>query len=322
MSIVKRKLVIGSRGSKLAVWQANHIAGAISSRYPNIEVGVVTIVTTGDRILDVPLAKIGGKGLFTKELETAMLAGEIDLAVHSLKDMPTELSAGLTLAAITRRTDPGDALISLRYETIDDLPHGARVGTSSLRRRAQLLQYRSDLQISDLRGNLDTRLNKLKSQDLDAIVLAVAGLKRLGWEGKISQILPFSICLPAVGQGALAIEARRDDAATLGLLSFLDDEMTHVAAVAERSFLRTVQGGCQVPVAVYGQVVGAELILQALIASVDGQMVIRDAFRGCVADAESLGKELAQRMLAAGGRELLLELGDLVVTGGNSGAQR
>ena len=322
MSPLKKNLVIGTRGSKLALWQANHIAESIRTRYPSVEVTIVRIVTTGDRILDVPLAKIGGKGLFTKELETAMLQGEIDLAVHSLKDMPTELPPGLTLAAVTRRADPGDALISPRFSTLDELPSGARVGTSSLRRRAQLLHYRPDLLISDLRGNLDTRLNKVRTQELDAIILAVAGLKRLGWEQDISQVLPHSICLPAVGQGALAIEARQDDVEVLELLSFLNDQETRAAVFAERAFLRVIEGGCQVPVGVYGEISGQRLSLSALIASVDGQTMIKDQVCGDAADGEALGDELAKRMLAAGGREILAALEDFTVTGGNHSEER
>lgn len=322
MSPLKKNLVIGTRGSKLALWQANHIAESIRTRYPSVEVTIIRIVTTGDRILDVPLAKIGGKGLFTKELENAMLQGEIDLAVHSLKDMPTELPPGLTLAAVTRRADPGDALISPRFSTLDELPLGARVGTSSLRRRAQLLNYRPDLLISDLRGNLDTRLNKVRTKELDAIILAVAGLKRLGWEQEISQVLPYSICLPAVGQGALAIEARQDAAEVLEMLSFLNDQETRAAVFAERSFLRVIEGGCQVPVGVYGEISGQRLKLSALIASIDGQTMIKDQVCGDAADGEALGDKLAERMLAAGGREILAALEDFTVTGGNRSEER
>lgn len=314
---MKKNLVIGTRGSKLALWQANHIAEAIRNQHPSVEVDVVKVVTTGDRILDVPLAKIGGKGLFTKELENAMLQDEIDLAVHSLKDMPTELPEGLTLAAVTRRMDPGDALISPRFSGLDALPPGAKVGTSSLRRRAQLLNYRPDLLISDLRGNLDTRLNKVKTQELDAIILAVSGLKRLGWEREISQILPYSICLPAVGQGALAIEAREDHAEILELLSFLNDQETRAAVFAERAFLRVIEGGCQVPVGVYGEISDSNLMLSALISSLDGQTVIKDQICGDAANGEALGRVLAERMLAAGGREILASIEDFTLTGGN-----
>lgn len=305
---MKEKLVIGTRGSKLALWQANYIADCLRSRFPGVEVSLKRVMTTGDKILDVPLARIGGKGLFTKELETEMLTGQIDLAVHSLKDMPTELPPGLTLAAITERVDPGDAFISPQYKTVDALPQGAKVGTSSLRRKAQLLNYRPDLVISDLRGNLDTRLQKLETEQLDAIILAVAGLKRLGWQDRITQVLPPSLCLPAVGQGALAIETRSDDAEVMDMLAFLNHDSTRAAVTAERSFLREVEGGCQVPVGVFGQANSNSLLLEAVILSVDGVQVIRDTVSGTWAEAEDLGRALAQKMLAAGGREIMAAL--------------
>lgn len=305
---MKKSIVIGTRGSKLALWQAEHIAGRIRERYPAIEVTLKKIVTTGDRILDVPLAKIGGKGLFTKELENAMLSGEIDLAVHSLKDMPTELPEGLMLAAITTRADACDAFVSLRYGSLDELPQGAKVGTSSLRRRAQILKYRPDLQTVDLRGNLDTRIKKLENQEMDAIILAAAGLKRLGLEKYITQILSAKICLPAVGQGALAIETRQDDPEVLSVLEFLNDSGTIAAVTAERAYLREVQGGCQVPVGVYGQINGDQLLLEATILKIDGTREVRAQMSASCSEAEELGVKLAQQMLAAGGKEILDEL--------------
>lgn len=307
---MKQKLVIGTRGSKLALWQANHIAACLRQEYPGVEIELKNMVTTGDRILDVPLAKIGGKGLFTKELEVAMLSGEIDLAVHSLKDMPTELPAGLVLAAVTDRVDPGDALISPAYKTLANLPVNARVGTSSLRRKAQLLHARPDLTVVDLRGNLDTRLKKLTSENLDAILLAVAGLRRLGWDEHITQILPQHICLPAVGQGALAIEARAGDTETLAMLAFLNHEPTRRATLAERAFLAEVEGGCQIPIGVYGQLEKDRLVLNAVIMSPDGKEVVRDTAGGSPDDAVELGRTLAVRMLASGGREILAKLYD------------
>jgi hydroxymethylbilane synthase len=306
---VKQKLVIGTRASKLALWQANHVAACLRERYPNMEVELRNMVTTGDKILDVPLAKIGGKGLFTKELEVAMLSGEIDLAVHSLKDMPTELPDGLILAAVTERVDPGDALISPEYKTLDKLPASARVGTSSLRRKAQLLNVRPDLTIVDLRGNLDTRLKKLTTEKLDAILLAVAGLKRLGWDEHITQVLPHNVCLPAVGQGALAIEARQDDAETLELLSFLNHEPTRKATLAERTFLAKVEGGCQIPIGVYAQALTPDLLqVQAVIMSPDGKEAIKDSLEGSPTEAAEMGHKLAVRMLDNGGREILAKL--------------
>ena len=306
---MKQKLVIGTRASKLALWQANHIAACLREHYPDVVIELKNMVTTGDKILDVPLAKIGGKGLFTKELEVAMLSGEIDLAVHSLKDMPTQLPAGLILAAVTERVDPGDALISPEYKTLDKLPVNAKVGTSSLRRKAQLLNVRPDLTIVDLRGNLDTRLKKLTTEKLDAILLAVAGLRRLGWAQHITQVLPQSTCLPAVGQGALAIEARENDVETLAMLAFLNHEPTRQATLAERTFLAEVEGGCQVPIGVYAQLgPGGQLSLNAVIMSPDGKEAIRDTIAGSPAAAATLGQTLAVRMLGNGGREILAKL--------------
>ncbi len=302
------KIVVGTRGSKLALWQADHIAGRLRERHPDCEIVLKHILTTGDKILDVPLAKIGGKGLFTKELEKELLAGGIDLAVHSLKDIPTELPPGLAIGAVTERADPGDALVSPRYKTLAGLPPGARVGTSSLRRRAQLLACRPDLVVTDLRGNLDTRLAKLAERELDAVVLAVAGLRRLGWEERITQILPQTVCLPAVGQGALAVEVRAGDARVLAMLAFLHHEETALAVTAERAFLREVEGGCQVPIGVYGRVEHGALALDAVILSADGTTRLADAIAGPPAEAETLGRTLARRMYAAGGREILAGL--------------
>jgi len=268
------------------------------------------MTTKGDRILDAPLAKIGGKGLFTKELEQAMLAGEIDLAVHSLKDMPTEIPKGLVIGAITERLDAGDAFVSVHYDTMEDLPHGARIGTSSLRRRAQLLAVRPDLEILDLRGNVNTRLAKLDAGEFDAIVLAAAGLKRLGLGERIRTILPRAMILPAVGQGALAIECRADDLRNLELIDFLRDPHMTAAAEAERAFLRRVEGGCQIPVGVYAEVgEGNVLHVEAMIASVDGMRVCRSRSMGSVEQAENLGISLAEELLDVGGREILKEIG-------------
>lgn len=306
---MREKIVIGTRGSKLALWQANYIADCLRKEYKNLEVELRHITTTGDKILDVPLAKIGGKGLFTKELETEMLEGTIDLAVHSLKDMPTELPEGLTLAAITERVDPGDALISPKYKTLANLPQGAKVGTSSLRRKAQLLSARPDLSICELRGNVDTRLKKLETDQLDAIVLAAAGLKRLGWQEHITEILPKEVCLPAVGQGALAIESRANDQEILELLAFLNDQATRVSVTAERAFLKTVEGGCQVPVGVFATLEDDTLTVKAIIATIDGQTAIKDCVVGTSCEAVSLGETLANRMLNAGGRKIMVDLG-------------
>lgn len=318
----KKKLIVGTRSSQLALWQADFVIGELRKRYPDLAIEKRLMTTKGDKILNAPLAKIGGKGLFTKELETAMLAGEIDIAVHSLKDMPVMVPEGLVITAVTERADAGDALVSQRYGSFGALPEGAKVGTSSLRRRAQLLHARPDLQIVDLRGNVNTRLRKLEEENFDGIILACAGLKRLGFGGRIRQVLPQSLCLPAVGQGALAIESRIDDRETRELLSFLDDGITRACTAAERGFLATVEGGCQVPVGVYAQPVDnadiledahtgkAEAIrVEAVIASLDGRKLFRDSVKGAADEAENLGISLANKLLDMGGREILRSLG-------------
>ena len=309
---MRKKIVIGTRSSKLALWQAGFVAECLKEEYPGLEVEMKLMTTKGDKILDAPLAKIGGKGLFTKELEQEMLEGGIDLAVHSLKDMPTEVPEGLVIAAITKRADPGDAVVSLKYGHFADLPQGAKVGTSSLRRKAQLLHARPDLNIQDLRGNVNTRLRKLEEENFDAIVLAVAGLTRLGFKDRIAEVMPRDIMLPAVGQGALAIEARGDDAEILDMLAFLNDEDMVACAKGERAFLAKVEGGCQVPVGVYGSVEQDELQLEAVIASLDGARLYRDRLTGNKSEAEELGGELAEKLLAAGGLEIMQELGLLL----------
>ena len=318
----KKKLIVGTRSSQLALWQADFVIGELRKRYPDLAIEKRLMTTKGDKILNAPLAKIGGKGLFTKELETAMLAGEIDIAVHSLKDMPVVVPEGLVITAVTERADAGDALVSQRYGSFAALPEGAKVGTSSLRRRAQLLHARPDLQIVDLRGNVNTRLRKLEEENFDGIILACAGLKRLGFGERIRQVLPRSLCLPAVGQGALAIESRIDDRETRELLSFLDDGITRACTAAERGFLATVEGGCQVPVGVYAQPVDnadiledahtgkAEAIrVEAVIASLDGRKLFRDSVEGAADEAEFLGISLANKLLDMGGREILRSLG-------------
>lgn len=305
---MKKTVVIGTRGSKLALWQADYIQRRLEAEYPDLTVEQKIITTTGDKILDVPLAKIGGKGLFTKELETAMLNGEIDLAVHSMKDVPSEMPAGLVLGVITSREHEGDALVSQRYSSIDELPQGAKVGTSSLRRKAQVLKYRPDLNIYDLRGNVGTRLDKLESEGFDAIILAVAGLRRLGLEERITQVLPHDVCLPAVGQGALGLEYRESDTDMAEMLDFLNDEETGAAVRAERAFLKRIEGGCQVPVGIYGQTDADGVLLEAKILSVDGTEMVADTERGTKEECEAIGLRLAERMLAAGGDAILTQL--------------
>lgn len=308
----KQKLVVGTRSSQLALWQADFVIGELAKKYPELVVEKRLMTTKGDKILNAPLAKIGGKGLFTKELETAMLEGEIDIAVHSLKDMPVVVPEGLVITAITQRADPGDAFVSSKYESFQQLPAGAKVGTSSLRRKAQLLHARPDLQIEDLRGNVNTRLRKMEEKNFDGIILACAGLKRLGFGDKIRQVLPQTMCLPAVGQGALAIECRQADKETRELLEFLNDRCTRLCTEAERGFLATVEGGCQVPVGVHAVSAETGIRVEAVIASLDGSTLLRDAQEAEVKNAQearAVGVNLAEKLLARGGREILRSIG-------------
>lgn len=302
---MKAVLKIGTRQSLLALWQSNYIAACLRKQYPECEVILKKIVTKGDRILDVPLAQIGGKGLFTKEIEEELLSGKIDLAVHSLKDMPTVLPEGLCLTVITERANVGDAFVSNKYNSFAELPLGAVIGTSSLRRKAQLLAARPDLTIHDLRGNVDTRLRKLDEGLYDAIILAAAGLERLGHSDRIKGIIPADVCLPAVGQGALAIECRTDNAEVRAMLDFLNDVPTVQATSAERAFLGLVEGGCQVPIGVHADVKNEKIRIEAIIASLDGKTVLRDSLTGSAADAVALGKKLGEKMLANGGQKIL-----------------
>jgi hydroxymethylbilane synthase len=292
-------IVIGSRGSQLALWQARHIASCLQKL--GVETRLEIIKTTGDKITDVPLAQVGGKGLFTKEIEEALLAGAIDLAVHSLKDMPTGLPAGLTLAAIPEREDPRDALIG---KPLDELRPGSKVGTSSLRRAAQLHALGRGLVIENLRGNVDTRLRKLDEGQYDAIVLAAAGLRRLGWADRIRELIEPEIMCPAAGQGALAIETRDDGAAAYEIARKLNHAATEAAVTAERSLLSTLEGGCQVPIGAHGRFEGPVLHLIAMVASPDGTRMMRDGASG-TDDPAALGRELGERMLVAGARDIL-----------------
>ncbi|MBI5304589.1 MAG: hydroxymethylbilane synthase [Chloroflexi bacterium] len=293
---MKTRIILGTRGSQLARWQTDWVAEQLRAVAPGIEIAIETITTQGDRVLDAPLAQIGDKGLFTREIEIALVERRIDAAVHSLKDVPTDLPDGLTLAAICEREDVRDALVSRLGVGLDALPRGARVGTSSLRRAAQLRAHRPDLTIVNIRGNVDTRLRKATTDEYDAIVLAVAGLKRLGLDTRITEYLSLDVMLPAPGQGALAIETRADDTDTCALIALLDHAPTRAATDAERAFLRALGGGCQVPVAAYGEVIGDTLRLRGLIASEDGTRVARGEVSGDVASAESLGTRLAHEL--------------------------
>jgi hydroxymethylbilane synthase len=298
-------VVLGTRGSKLAVQQSEWVQAQLHALAPHVTVTLRRIQTSGDRILDVPLAQIGGKGLFVKEIEEALLSGEIDLAVHSMKDVPTELPEKLAILCVPPREDPRDALISRDGRSFMNLPRGARIGTSSLRRQSQLLHARPDLTIVMLRGNLDTRLKKLREGQFDAIVLAAAGLRRLAWAHEITEYLAPQISLPAIGQGALGIEGRRDDHFIHALLAELNHAPTKTAVLAERALLHRLQGGCQVPIAAHATLTGRQVILEGLVSSVDGKELIRDTVEGAVEDPESIGVQLAERLLARGGDKIL-----------------
>jgi hydroxymethylbilane synthase len=302
------KLRIGSRGSQLALWQANHISALLRARGHEVEIEIIH--TTGDKITDVPLALVGtkggfGKGVFTKEIEEALAAGRIDLAVHSLKDLPTELPKSFEIAAITERQDPRDAFCSRHFSNINDLPQGARVGTSSLRRQAQLKAIRPDLEIHPLRGNVDTRLRKLEQGEYDAVILASAGLKRLGKTELIKQIIPAEIMCPAAGQGALGIEIRKGDATIRQHLEFLNDPTARAATTCERALLNCLGGGCQVPIGAFAEKRDGKLHLDAIVADPDGSKLLRETREGDLHEPEKLGNEVGVTLLRRGGNEIL-----------------
>jgi hydroxymethylbilane synthase len=301
-------LRLGTRGSALALAQANWVQARLEERHPGLSVELVIIKTTGDRLKDVPLAQVGGKGLFIKEIEEALLSGQVDLAVHSLKDMPAVVPEGLIIAAVPPREDWRDAFISNTYAKLADIPHGGRVGTGSLRRRVQLLYLRPDLEVVPIRGNVDTRLRKMAAQGLDALVLAAAGLARLGLTHVSRSFLTDKEMLPAVSQGALGLETRADAARVRGLIAFLDDPVTHRAVDAERAFLARLEGGCVVPVAGLARVKDNSLSFEALIGDLEGRNIIRGAITGPPAEADSLGRTLAERLLDQGGREILAQI--------------
>ena len=302
------RLRIGSRGSQLALWQANHISAILRERGHHVEIEIIH--TTGDKITDVALAQVGAqsgltKGIFTKEIEDALAASRVDLAVHSLKDLPTELPPGFELAAITKREDPRDAFCSRHFAKIEALPQGARIGTSSLRRQAQLKAIRPDLMIHPLRGNVDTRLRKLEQGEYDAIILATAGLKRLGKTELIKQIIPVEIMCPAAGQGALAIEIREGDTKTRELLTFLDDSNARAAITCERALLNSLGGGCQVPIGAFAEIRDGQLHLESIVADPDGSKLLRDSRDGAIDAPEKLGQEAGANLLARGGDKIL-----------------
>lgn len=305
------KVVIGTRGSKLALWQAEWVKGELQRMNPGLEVELNKIKTTGDKILDVPLAQVGGKGLFVKEIEEALLRGEADLAVHSMKDVPTEFPEGLHLAVICKREDPRDVFIarsSSSAQSFSALPQGATIGTSSLRRACQLLSIRPDLRIVQLRGNLETRFRKLDEGQFDAIILAAAGVKRLGWEQRITEVIGPEISLPAIGQGAIGIECRIQDEFINTLIAPLDHKETSICVRAERALLKRLQGGCQVPIAAHAVIADGRLVMDGLVGSVRGDRIIKDHLEGRPEDGEAIGKTLAEMLLAKGADKILSEV--------------
>jgi hydroxymethylbilane synthase len=319
MEMMRRKMgrqgvIIGTRGSKLALWQAEWVKSELQRLHPGLEVELNKIKTTGDKILDVPLAMVGGKGLFVKEIEEALLSKGADLAVHSMKDVPTDFPGGLYLPVICRREDPRDAFITRKENntwkitSFSQLPHGATVGTSSLRRSCQLLSLRPDLKIEQLRGNLDTRLRRLEEGRFDAIILAAAGVKRLGWADRITEIIPMEISLPAIGQGAIGIECRTADEFINNLIAPLNHPDTSVCVRAERAFLKKLEGGCQVPIAAHARLAGGMIMMDGLVGSVTGDRIVKAHIKGRMDEAESLGISLAEDILSRGAKEVLDEV--------------
>ena len=306
--MTSKTIKIGTRGSKLALWQANWVKSALNAGNTSIAVELVPIKTKGDKIQDVPLAKVGGKGLFVKEIEDALLNGRIDLAVHSMKDMPSEIPDGLCVGAIPEREIPQDVLISKKGLLLHDLMPGARIGTSSLRRSSQLLHARPDLVILPLRGNLDTRLKKLETENLDAIILAAAGVKRLGLENRITEYLDENVMLPAVGQGALCIEIRQNDPEIEPIIAALNHQQSWTVVMGERAFLNRLEGGCQVPIAAHGKIEKNTFTLCGLVASVDGTTVIKETLSGHEDSSESIGVNLADRLLSMGAKTIMENL--------------
>jgi len=299
------KFVIGSRGSELALWQASFVKHRLEAVSPQIEFQIKIIKTTGDELLDRPLSAIGDKGLFTRQIENELIDGKIDLAVHSLKDLQTEQPDGLVIGAVCEREIPNDVLISKTAASIDELPLGARVATGSLRRQCQLLAYRPDLKIEDMRGNVPTRIRKFEESDLDAMILAYAGVTRLRLDRFIKQVIPFEIMLPAVGQGALAIEVRQDDTRTVEIVSKLDDAGTRICVTAERAFLRRLEGGCQVPIGAIATVNNDQIMIEGVVGALDGSKIHRDGLDASIDDGESAGIELAERLIKSGALQLL-----------------
>ncbi len=303
-----RQIKVGTRGSRLALWQTEWVVSRLRRQWKDVVFSIQVIRTTGDQVQEVALSRIGDRGLFTRELDRALLEGRIDLAVHSMKDVPTTLPEGLTIAAVTERADPRDALIGRTPVTLGQLPSGAMVATGSLRRQAQLLYLRPDLKVVSVRGNVPTRLKKLEQSNWQAMILAAAGLQRLGLQERISEVLPPEIMLPAVGQGSFAVVTRTDDAATRRRVSVLNHRPSELAIRAERALLRHLEGGCQIPVGALAQMVGEQLYLQGFVSDLKGRRLIRNQLSGSLEAPETLGRTLAQWLLDAGGKEILAEL--------------
>lgn len=306
--MTKKIIRIATRQSPLALWQAEHVAALLTETFPEVTAQLVKMVTRGDKILDAPLAKVGGKGLFVKELEEGMLSGDADIAVHSMKDVPIEFPEGLHLAAILEREDPTDAFVSNRFASLADLPANARIGTSSLRRECQLKERFPDAEVIPLRGNVNTRLAKLDAGDYDAIILASAGLKRLGMAGRITQSLPVDVSLPAVGQGAIGIECRIDDADINQMLQALNDKTTGLCVTAERAMNTRLNGGCQVPIAGFAVLENGQVFMRGLVGSPDGSVLYRAEKTGTEAEVETLGRLIAEDLLAQGADKILKAL--------------
>ncbi|MCE5203392.1 MAG: hydroxymethylbilane synthase [Coriobacteriales bacterium] len=309
MAVDRKRLVIGTRGSKLALWQSEYVKGLVEAA-SGLPAEIKVIKTTGDRVLDVPLAKVGGKGLFTKELEVELLAGTVDLCVHSMKDVPTELPRGLMIAAMPERVDPRDAIVSGAGCTLDTLPRGGRVGTSSLRRVAQVRAMRPDVEIVDVRGNLDTRMRKAETGELDAVVLASAGITRMGWADRITSYVPTEQMVSAVGQGAIGIEIREDDEWLLRVMERIGHPETMECVTAERVVMRLLEGGCQVPIGAYCRYEGDRLVMDAMVGAIDGSRVIRQYLEGDPGDPEALGEAMVARLLDLGAGDILASIRD------------
>lgn len=306
--MLNKRLVIGSRGSELALWQTNWVRQKLEKAYPNLKIDVEIIKTTGDRVIDKSLSMIGDKGLFTREIENSLLEGKADIAVHSLKDLPTALPDGLKIGAVAERADQRDVFISKKFGSLGELPEGAKVATGSLRRRSQLLHYRSDLEPVDVRGNITTRLKKLEDNGWDGMILAYAGLNRLSLGGLIKQIIPVEIMLPAVCQGIVAVEIRDDDSDIEEMIQVINDKKSEIESAAERSFLRTLEGGCQVPIGVYSDSKDGKIGIEGMIGSLDGKIVVRDWTIGDTVNASRTGEYLAELLIRKGGDKILKEI--------------